>query len=127
MEAGTNQINVIEKSREFTKVEMYLLTVSPSTISVKDIADGEIIPVESYLLYEQTKPNKEGKMETMQILAIMTPERQVYACQSRTFKQSFMEMKDIMEGSPFSIIKISGKSKGGRDYVNCVLDVDSVS
>lgn len=122
------KINIIEQSREFSKVDMYLLTVSPETISVKDVADGETISVDSFLLYEQNKPDRDGNMETVEILAIMTPDREVYACQSKTFKRSFMEIVSIMgDGSGFGIRKVSGKSKGGRDYINCVLDVNSVS
>ena len=33
---------------------------------------------------------------------------------------------NIMKDKEFTIIKTSGKTKNNRDYINCVLDVDSL-
>lgn len=60
------------------------------------------------------------------MLSIITPEKKVYSCQSATFKRSISDIHSVMETTPFTVIKISGKTKAGRDFINCVLDVESI-
>lgn len=111
-----------EMSREFTKVEKYLMTTAPDIEPLKNIADGESIPVDGYLIFDDIKDNG----ETQEIVSIITPEKKVYSGQSATFKQSLKDIENVMEGEKFSIIKISGKTKLGRDYINCTLDVSNL-
>lgn len=115
-------MTIYEKSREFSKVETYLLTSSPDVESIKNVEDETSIPVDGYILFKDTNQNGE---ET-DILSIITPDKKVYACQSQTFKRSFLEIFELMDGESFSIIKKSGVTKGGRDFINCVLDVNSL-
>lgn len=115
-------MQIYENSREFTKVEIYLMTSSPDVESIKNVENETSIPVDGYILFKDTDQNGE---ET-DILSIITPDKKVYACQSQTFKRSFIEIFELMDGESFSIIKKSGVSKGGRDYINCVLDVNSL-
>lgn len=111
-------MQIYENSREFTKVEIYLMTSSPDAISLKNVDDETSIPVDGYILF------KNG--EETDILSLITPDKKVYACQSQTFKRSFLEIFELMDGESFSIIKKSGVTKGGRDFINCVLDVNSL-
>lgn len=115
-------IEIIEQSRELTKVEKYLMTQDNSVKSVKDIEDGTSIPVEAYVIFKDT--NSQG--EDVQILSILTSNKEVYATQSETFKRSFIDMFNVMDGDKFSIIKTSGTTNAGRPFVNCSLDIDSV-
>lgn len=115
-------MNIVEKSRDFNKVEEYLMTLSKDCISVKDVDDGEVIPVNGYIIYEDIN----SKDEQVNILSIITPDKKVYSTQSATFKESFRNMFSMMDGQPFSVIKKSGTTKAGRPYVDCVLDVTSV-
>lgn len=117
-------IRIIEQSREFNEVEQYLMTIAPSIISTKDVEDGEHITVDGILTFEDVKENTG---ESVEVMSIITPEKQVYSCQSATFKRSIGDISRIMKGKPFTVIKISGKTKAGRDYINCVLDVDSLA
>ena len=112
-------IKIIEQSRELNEVEQYLMTIAPSIIS-----DGEHITVDGILTFEDVKENSG---ETVEVMSIITPEKQVYSCQSATFKRSIGDISSIMKGNPFTVIKTSGKTKAGRDYINCVLDVDSLA
>lgn len=113
-------MNILRKSREdFSKVEMYLLTSSNNSNSVKNLEDGTELSVKDYLLYETEKDGS-----TSELLAIMTSENEVYVTQSATFKRSFFEIADIMEGDPFTVRKVSGTSKSGRPFVNCTLKTD---
>lgn len=117
-------IRIIEQSREFNEVEQYLMTIAPSIISAKDVEDGERITVDGILTFEDVK---EATGETVEIMSIITPEKQAYSCQSATFKRSISDISSIMGDKPFTVIKTSGKTKAGRDYINCVLDVDSLT
>ena len=60
------------------------------------------------------------------ILSVITPDKEVYSCQSATFKRSLKDIATIMGDKPFSVIKTSGKTKAGRDFVNCELDIKSL-
>lgn len=116
-------ITIKETSREFTPVEKYLMTKSPHITSMKDVADGEKITVDGYLTFDDVK-EKTG--EVVEVLSIITPDKKVFSCQSATFKRSVSDIHDVMETATFTIIKISGKTKAGRDFINCILDVDSI-
>lgn len=116
-------ITIKKTSREFTPVEKYLMTTSPDITSMKNLADGEKIVVDGFLTFDEVK-DKTG--EIIEVLSVITPEKKVYSCQSLTFKRSIADINEVMETTPFTIIKISGKTKAGRDFINCVLDVESI-
>lgn len=115
-------MEIYENSREFSKVEIYLMTSSSDVESLKNVSDETSIPIDGYILFK----DKDQKGEETDILSLITPDKKVYACQSQTFRRSFLEIFKLMDGEAFSIIKKSGVSKGGRDFINCVLDVNSL-
>lgn len=117
------RIEYKEKSREFSKVEMYLMTLSPAIVSAKELEDGEKITVDGYLIFEDVKDSGEA----VEIMSIITPEKKVYSCQSATFKRSILDISAIMDGNTFTVIKTSGETKSGRAYINCELDIESLS
>lgn len=116
-------ITINTKSREFNKVEEYLLTIAPSMKTVKDIPDGTSLSVNGVLEFTDTKDNG----ESAEVLSFITDDNEVYACQSATFKRSLKDIMKIMDGGKFSIIKTSGKTKAGRDFINCELDVSKIT
>ena len=59
----------------------------------------------------------------MQVLTIVSGNIKMGTI-SQTFIKSFLEIVDIMGTDPFAIVITGGKSKNGRDYVNCELDCD---
>lgn len=113
-------INVTYTSREFSEVETYLMTIAPSVKSMKDVADGTSIAVAGIMRFEDVD---EETGEVDNITSIITPENVVYAFQSATFKRSLTDIANIMHGKPFSVIKTSGVTKNGRDFINCELDI----
>lgn len=115
-------IRIETKSREFSEVEEYLMTVSPAITSLKDVEDGVVIPVTGYLTFTDIK---DGGDES-EIFSLITESNEVYCCQSATFKRTFMDIAGIMKDKPFSIIKCSGVTKAGRDFIYCTLDISSV-
>lgn len=116
-------IEIKTMSREFTEVEQYLMTIAPSIQSVKDIEDGTHITVNGILEFTDIK-GKTG--EAVEIMSIITPDKKVYSCQSSTFKRSIKDISNIMNGKEFTVIKTSGITKAGRDFINCVLDTESL-
>lgn len=117
-------INIKETSREFNEVEQYLMTIAPSITSMKDVKDGTHITVDGVLVFEDIKHDSG---EVVEVMSIITPDKHVYSCQSATFKRSMNDISNIMKGKPFTVIKTSGKTKSKRDFINCILDVESLA
>lgn len=121
-------INIISEQEyndmEYNEIEKYLMTISPAIVSMKTLPDGEKIPVKKYMIFEDVKENTG---EAVEILSILTPDNKVYSAQSKTFKRSFNDITAIVGEQPFTIIKTSGKTKAGRDFINCILDVESIA
>ena len=115
-------ITINTQSRDFTEVEQYLMTLDRGIISLKDVEDKTSIPVAGYLTFTDEKDNG----DSVDILSIITPNNEVFSCQSTTFKRSFNNIVNIMHDKSFSIIKVSGTTKAGRPYIDCALDVKSV-
>ena len=115
-------ITINKQSRDFTEVEQYLMTIDRGIVSLKDVVDNTSIPVAGYLTFTDEKNNG----DSVDILSIITPDKEVFSCQSATFKRSFDNIVNIMHDKPFSIFKVSGTTKAGRPYIDCALDVKSV-
>lgn len=116
-------MTILKTSRDFTNVEKYLMTQDPGIISVKDVPDSTSMDVSGYLLYE----HQNAKGETSELLSVIGSvdgATKVWCCQSATFKRSFEQMFELFEGEPFTIIKTSGISKGGKNYVDCRLAIN---
>lgn len=116
-------INIIS-NQEYNEIEKYLMTISPAIESMKNLLDGEKIQVKKYMIFQDVKEKTD---ETVEILSILTPDNKVYSAQSETVKRSFKDIVNIMGDKPFTIIKTSGKTKAGRDFINCILDVESIA
>lgn len=114
-------IKVTNQTKEFTAIEKYLMTTAPTIKSVKTLQDGDVINVEGYLEFVDEKDDG----TTTDIMSIITTDNAVYSTQSVTFKRSIKDIEVIMQ-FPFPVKKISGQSKAGRNYVDCVLDIDSL-
>jgi len=110
-------MTITRTSKELTKEEKYLMTKSPSIVSIKDIPDNTEIQVYAWCEYNDVSHDGE---ET-NLLSIMDNEFNVYACQSATFKRNFYDLVDIFEDEMFTIKKISGTTNAGRPYINCDL------
>lgn len=116
------KITITKASRELTEVEQYLMTMDAGITSIKDVADGTLIPVDAYIEYKETK-NDGTEAE---LLSIITVDGKVYLTQSSTFKDSLKSIHELMHGKQYAIVKLSGETKAGRPFVDCGLDVNSV-
>lgn len=115
-------ITITSQSKDFTEVEQYLMTLDRGIKSLKDVDDDTSIPVAGYLTFTDEKENG----NSVDILSIITPDNEVFSCQSDTFKRSFNNIANIMRDKQFSIIKISGTTKNNRPYIDCALNVKTV-
>lgn len=110
-----------KSSESFTKAELYRMTKSPSIVSVKVLADGTTMSPIGWLTFD----DENNKGEVSHMLSIIgvgeDDQEEVWSCQSQTFKDNFMDLWELFKGDNFKIKKLSGKSKAGRDYVNCDL------
>lgn len=110
--------NIIEKSRELTNQELYLLTMSPKADSIKNHV-GERIDVAAWLLFEDAD-KKTGEVRS--VLSVLTKENEVFSTISPTFQADFMDMAELFHND-FEFEIISGKSKAGREFVTCALAI----
>lgn len=115
-------ITITNTTKEFTAVERYLMTTAPTIKTVKTLSDGDVINVAGYI--EFTDEKEDGT--TAELMSIITTDNTVFSTQSVTFKRSIKDIENVMQGFPFSVKKISGQSKAGRKYVDCVLDIDNL-
>ena len=115
-------ITITNTSKEFTAIEKYLMTTSPLIKTVKTLHDGDVINVAGYLEFVDEKDDG----ATAELMSIITTDNTVYSTQSLTFKRSIKDIETVMQGFPFPVKKISGQSKAGRNFVDCVLDIDSL-
>lgn len=114
-------VNIISTSKELTPVERYLMTVAPNIRSVKDIPDDTTFNAVASCVFEDVK--EDGDVAT--IFSVLTDNGEVLSAQSKTFRQSFEDIVGAVGAYPVPVKKISGKTKAGREYVNCVLDVEA--
>ena len=114
-------ITITNTTKEFTAIEKYLMTKAPTIKSVKSLQDGDVIIVAGYLEFVDEKDDG----TTAELMSIITTDNSVYSTQSVTFKRSIKDIEDIMQ-FPFTVMKISGQSKAGRNFVDCVLNIESL-
>lgn len=114
-------MTITKQGKEFSKVELYLMTADKGIKSVKNIEDGTTLQVIGYLEYDDVN----AKGEESHLLSIMGERedgrQEVWCCQSQTFKDSFYEIANLFGEDHFGITKISGVSKSDRPYVDCKL------
>lgn len=114
-------ITITNTTKEFTAIEKYLMTKAPTIKTVKTLQDGDVINVAGYIEFVDEKDDG----TSTDLMSIITTDNVVYSTQSVTFKRSIKDIETIMQ-FPFPVKKITGQSKAGRNFVDCVLDIDSL-
>ena len=103
------------------KKAFYRLTESVST-SVQDMTDDQYdatYDVLAYLLYSDT----DSKGKEREILTIQT-DKGLFTTVSKTFKESFFKVVNLMDGEPFAIRMFTSTSNSGKTYVDCRMVCD---
>ena len=106
-------MKIIKQSREITKKELYDITKSKKIGKIKDL-DGQQVDLDFFVLYET--PDTDGEIRT--VTAIRTIEGEVYASNSKTVAESFLDMLDIFEPEEIHTIEIVPQlnKSGSRTY-----------
>lgn len=108
--------NVTAGTANLSKKDLYFLTSAPTAQKMSE-HEGERIDVAKWCIYEDEK--EDGSSLT--ITAILTPEGEVFATNSATFRRSFLDVANIFdEGNGFAVMVTGGESKTGRHYIDCV-------
>lgn len=111
-------MKIIEASKNLTPKEIYNLTMSPATQKMKSVI-GQRIEISAWALYEDVD-KKNGELQ--EVLSIITPEGEIFATNSLTFKEDFNDMFTLfrdMGEEVHAITVISGTSKAGREFITC--------
>lgn len=113
-------MKVIKTSREFSKKETYIMTRGANMLQLKNVADGDELDYDGYLVFVDT--DKEGNDN--ELVSVIGKDKTVWVFQSTTARFSLEEIANLMEDEPFTLIKTSGKSKAGREYVDLTMKVE---
>ena len=110
--------NITNKSRELNNQELYLLTMSTKTESLKNHV-GERIDVSAWAIFEDVD-KKSGAVH--EVLSVLTPDNEVFSSISPTFQNDFLDMAELFHND-FAFEVISGMSKAGREFITCALAI----
>ena len=116
-------MRIIKMSRELNKREIYKLTKGDDTVSFKTLSDGAILYPTDFLVYEDDN-KKRGLIEVLAVIGKNAKcEEEIWSGQSKTFRDRFLDIWDDFsdDPEPFGIIKKSGITKNGDEYVTCTL------
>lgn len=111
-------INIIEKSMDFTAVEIYKMTKASNIVLIKELEDGTEIEVKGYIIFTDEK-NDGTEVE---LLSIMSTDGTVYVTQSETFKNDFADIAALGIFPDVPIVKSSGVSKSDRKFLTCLIN-----
>ena len=112
-------LEIIRKSDEtMTKKDIFMLTKNQKIRTVKSLENGAKINVTHWIEFYDVNGSTGEKVE---ILSMMDENGECFATNSESFKEMFFDIVDIMEGENFTIEKLGGKTKAGRDFVTCGL------
>ncbi len=119
-------IKVSRTSDGLTTTQQYFLTLAPNVQKMSDKA-GEVITIDAYCIYDDISETKNGDEKVTTILAIKTPDNNVYGTNSSTFIKSFVDMIDFFKSNGENVnhcLIDAGKSKNGREFIQCVFVPD---
>lgn len=111
-------MKILKTSGELSTADKYFLTMSPEVKKMKDSV-SQRLEISKWCLYEDV--NSKDELQT--ILAISTPEEEIYATNSSTFIEDFAKMNEVFEADGVKVAAIrvtSGTSKAGREFITCV-------
>ena len=112
-------MEIIRKSdEEMTKKDIFMMTKNQKIRTVKSLENGEKISVVHWIEFSDVNS---GTGEIVEILSMMDASGECFATNSKSFKEMFFDIVNIMDGELFTIEKLGGKTKAGRDFVTCGL------
>lgn len=113
-------MNILFKSNDFTKVQMYKLTAANDIQLLKNIPTDQPFEVHGYVTYEDS--DSDGQVKT---LASMLTDHGVIATSSLTVMRDLEKLWDVFEGEPFTVQKQTATAKNGREFIQLILVEDA--
>lgn len=112
-------LNIVSKSKELSKVDLYEMTMSPEILPLNKLPDGTQITPLAWVEFDK---EDEVSGEIIRLFSIKdTISGSTYVTQSATFIRDYKAICELMEGEGFSVVKKTGESKSGRGFIYCVL------
>ena len=112
-------VKITNKTKEFSKLEVYNMTKSHNLKTLKELENGAKIEVAGVMEWEDTN---EETGESTELMSLLTTDGAAYVTQSDTFKRDFFDIVEIFEHNfPITIEHGVGKSKAGREYHYCAV------
>lgn len=112
-------MNILKTSGTFTMAEMYRLTKSPEIAKLSTVK-GQVLDIDRFIVYEDNK--SEGG--AVVIAAFETTQGELFATNSRTFTNDFLDIVTMCEETgaamPKQIKVLEKTGKSGRAYIQCV-------
>lgn len=112
-------MNILKTSGTFTMAEMYRLTKSPEIAKLSTVK-GQVLDIDRFIVYEDNK--SEG--DAVVIAAFETTQGELFATNSRTFTNDFLDIVTMCEETgaamPKQIKVLEKTGKSGRAYIQCV-------
>lgn len=110
-------MTVLESKGNLTKAEQYYMTLAPDIQKMTSVK-GQVLDVDLWCRFTDIR---EDTGEEIELLSIMTPEHEVYATNSKTFIEAFMQIVDVFGTDGFNRIKVgTGSSKAGREFITAI-------
>ena len=114
-----NMVKITNKTKEFSKLEVYNMTKSHNLKTLKELENGAKIEVAGVMEWEDTN-DETG--EVTPLVSILDTDGTAYVTQSDTFKRDLFDIIGIFDGEfPITIEHGIGKSKAGREYHYCTV------
>ena len=112
-------MNILRTSGTFTMAEMYRLTKSPEIAKLSTVK-GQTLELERFIVYEDNNADGEAAV----IAAFETVQGELFATNSRTFTNDFLDIVTMCDETGAALpkqIKVLEKTgKSGRSYIQCV-------
>jgi hypothetical protein len=93
----------------------YRLMKSPAVKKMAE-AEGSVLQIESWIYYKS--PDKETG-EIKDVIAVATPDGELFATISNTFREEFLDMVEYFGSDLGAIEVIAGTSKNDRKFITC--------
>ena len=112
-------MTILHKSGNLSMAEMYRLTKSPDIAKLSTVK-GQVIDIDKFIVHEDQA--QDGA--PIVIAAFETTQGEVFATNSRTFTQDFIDIlsmcEEAGEPAPKQIKVLPKQGKTGREYLQCV-------
>ena len=111
-------MNLSNINEEVDRRTAYLMTKAKGIRPVSELDDGTVLKITHICDFTDTDRNG----NEIQIQTYMTTDG-VFCTQSKTFIGDIEDICDIFQGEPIEVVKMTGKTKAGRDFLYATLNI----